>query len=365
LETLKIVQVAHTFPPEITGLSHVSDMISRSLVRQGHAVEVVTLDASGKLDRIEDYEGVYVRRFSCLAPSNSYFLPSPRSISYLKSVEADIVHAHNIGALLVPSCWWAIRSRLDRISFVLSPHHHAAGNAWHTKMLWMPYRPLARHVVRSADAVHCVSEFEAGLVMEDFGVEPVVIPNGVADDVFEYSWRPPEDGLVLTYAGRVEKFKRVQVLVEAAAILLKQGFDFTLRIIGDGLELPNILDSSGQLGVKVEHYHFLPRRDYLKLLSTSSCFVNLSKYEAFSIVVAEAATMGLPVIASLPWGETFRRFGNVLLVDGGAPSEVAEAVSKAANMHFEGRSSFLSWDDVTRKLVQEVYVPSLERVSSE
>jgi len=364
LETLKIVQVAHTFPPDITGLSHVSEMISKSLVRQGHAVEVVTLDPSGKLDRFEDYEGVHVRRFSCFAPSNSYFLPSPSSISYLKSVEADVVHAHNIGALLVPSCWWAIRSRLERISFVLSPHHHAAGSAWHARMLWRPYRPLATRVVRSADVVHCVSEFEAGLVMEDFRVEPIVIPNGVADDVFAYSWSPPEDGLVLTYAGRVEKFKRVQVLVEVAAILLKQGCDVTLRIIGDGLELPNILSSSRQLGVNIEHYPFLPRRDYLKLLSTSSCFANLSKYEAFSIVVAEAAAMGLPVVASLPWGETFRRFCNVLLVDGGSPSEVAEAVSKATSMHFEGKSSVLSWDDVTRKLVQEVYIPSLERVSS-
>lgn len=365
METLKIVQVTHAFPPYVGGLSHISEMISRNLVRQGHAVEVVTLDPSGKLNRFEDFEGVHVRRFSCLAPSNSYFLPSPSSISYLKSVKADIVHAHNIGALLVPSCWLAIRSRLRKISFVLSPHHHAAGSAWHTRMLWRPYGPLATHMVRSADVVHCVSEFEASLVREDFGVEPIVVPNGVADDVFAYSWSPPQDGLVLTYAGRVERYKRVQVLVEAASILLKQGCDVTLRIIGDGLELSNILSSSRQLGVKVEHHHFLPRPDYLKLLSNSSCFVNLSRYEAFSIVVAEAVAMGLPVIASLPWGETFRRFCNVLLIDGGSPSGVAEAVSKAASMHFEGNGSVPSWDDVTRKLVQEVYIPSLGRVRSE
>lgn len=361
METLKIVQVAHAFPPYVGGLSHVVEMISKDLVRQGHEVEVVTLDPSGRLKRSEGYEGVNVKRFSCLAPSNSYFMPSPKVIPYLESIDVDVVHAHNIGAVLVPACWLAVRSKLAKIAFVLSPHHHAAGSSWHTRMLWKPYMPMAKHVVCSVHAVHCVSVFEAKLVRDDFGVESIVVPNGVANDVFSYRWSPPEEGLILTYAGRLEKYKRVNVLVESASVLLKQGYVVTLRIIGDGPEFPNISRLSSKLGLDVQHYHFLPRSDYLQLLSSGSCFVNLSRYEAFSIVVAEAIAMGLPVIASLPWGETFRCHNNVSLIDSDSPGNVAEAISKAVTMHSEGNAPVLSWHDVTQKLVNEVYIPSLER----
>jgi len=358
VEALRIVQVAHAYPPYQGGLSHVVDMLSRNLVEQGHEVEVVTLDPSFKLERSEEVGGVHVRRFPCLAPSNMYFMPSMEVVRYLRSVEADVLHAHNLGALLVPLCWLAVGSRREGTAFVLSPHHHAAGSRWHARMLWRPYRPIARRVVESADVVHCVSDFEAQLVRDEFGVEPVVVPNGVASDVFEYHWSPPEEELVLTYAGRLERYKRVRVLVEAAALLREGGHDVTIRIIGEGPERSNLLRASRQVDVEVEYHSFLPRPDYLGLLSKSSCFVNPSRFEAFSMVVAEALAMGLPVVASRPWGRIFGNLPNVVVVDGGSPGEVADAISKVAGIHFEGGSSIPSWHDVAQRLVREVYIPS-------
>ncbi len=369
METFKIVQVTHTYPPYVTGLAHVAEMVSKNLVKQGHEVEVVTLDPSLKLKKNEDDDGVYVRRFSCLAPSNTYFFPDPKVALYLRDVKADLLHAHNIGALLVPFCWLATKSRLEKVPFVLSPHHHFAGSTWHTTMFWMPYKPVAKLAVRSANVVHCVSEFEAKLVKDEFGVMPVVVSNGVDDDVFSFRCNPNKDRLILTYAGRVEKYKRVNLLVEAASNLLTRGYDVTLRIIGYGSDLSNVLLLSKLKSVKVEHYNFLYRHDYLKLLSESSCFVNLSLYEAFSIVVAEAACIGMPVVASLPWGKTFSGFPNVLLTKSDSPSEVADALLKAVNLPIGNDSRILSWPEITRKIVRQVYVPSfcvpsLAKVSS-
>ena len=359
METLRIVQVSHAYPPYVGGLAHVVENLSRHLVGQGHEVEVVTLDPYGRLDDAQDHGGVHVKRFHCLAPSNMYFAPSPKVIPYLRAVEADVVHAHNIGALLAPACWLAVRSRLHEVAFILSPHHHAAGSTWHARMLWRPYRPLAGLVARSAHTVHCVSEFEARLVRDEFSVDPVVVPNGVSEDTFRHRWTPPENQLVLTYAGRLEGYKRVHVLVEAAHILKRRGIEVTLRVIGEGPELSGILASSRRRGVEVEHHPFLPRSDYLCLLSRSSCLVNPSRYEAFSIVVAEALAIGLPVIVSEPWGRTFEGLPNVQVVDGGSPSEVAEAVSKTARIHSWGRSPVSSWSEVTEKIVRMVYQPSL------
>jgi glycosyltransferase involved in cell wall biosynthesis len=206
-----------------------------------------------------------------------------------------------------------------------------------------------------------VSRYEARLVKEQFGSNSLVIQNGIAEDTFQYNWNPPSDGLVLTYAGRLERYKRVHILIEAASILLRRKHEVTVRIIGDGPELSNLLRLSSRLGVKVQHFHFLRRREYLGLLSTSSFFVNPSRYEAFSIVVAEAKTIGLPVVVSMPWGEIFKDLPNVSLVDGNSPHEIAEAISKTVDLRREESKSFMSWNEVTNRLVREVYIPSLNR----
>ncbi len=359
MESLKIVQAVHAFPPYPGGVSHVVEMLSKNLVARGHDVEVVTLDLSGRLKKLDCMEGILVRRFRGIAPSNCYFFPSPAVVSYLKSVKADVIHAHSINALLVPACWLAIRNRLANLSFVLSPHQHLAGSKWHTRMLWKPYESLAGHIVRSASKVHCVSKYESRLVKEQFGSNSLVIENGITEDTFSYKWNPPSDGLVLTYAGRLENYKRVHILIKAASILLERNQEVTVRIIGDGPELSSLLKLSNRLGVNVQHLHFLERNKYLEFLSTSSFFVNPSRYEAFSIVVAEAKTIGLPVVVSQPWGETFKDLPNVSLVDGNSPYEIAEAISKTVDLRSQESKPFMSWKKVTDRLVKEVYLPSL------
>jgi glycosyltransferase involved in cell wall biosynthesis len=315
METLRIVQVTHSFPPYYGGLSYVSEMISRNLVKEGHEVEVVTLDVDGNLPPHEVIGGVCVNRFRGYAPSNAYFMPSRGAFRHLQSLKGDVIHAHNIGALLAPACWIAVRDRLGTTAFVLTPHHHTAGSHWHTRLLWRPYWPVARRVVRAADSVHCVSHFESKLVGHDFSVDSVVIPNGVSDDVLLHRWRPPKN-LVLTYSGRLERYKRVDRLIQAARLMSSRGDQVSVRIIGDGPDLRRLMSLAHSLGVTLERHPFLAREEYLEMLATSSCFVNLSEYEAFSIVVAEALAIGVPVVAALPWGETFSGFDGVRLVNG-------------------------------------------------
>lgn len=361
MEPLNIVQVTHAFPPYMGGLSHVVKCLSLNLIELGHKVKVVTLDPNHRGLRSENYEGVEIRRFSSFAPSNAYFLPSPAALNYLRKVEADIVHAHNIGSLFVPACWFALRGRLNDIGFVISPHHHFEGSLWHTQMLRKPYIPVARYVIKSADEIHCVSRFEADLVREAFFREPVVIQNGISEDVLDFRWEPPDDEMILMYAGRLEKYKRVNVLVEAASIVSREVPNVTLRIIGNGSDLSNILSLAAKLNVKIEHYDFLPRADYLSLMSTSNYFVNLSEYEAFSIVVAEAISIGLNVVAALPWGITFESFNNVRLVNGGSAVQTARSILDLKNkkMKLNSHGKILFWSQVAQQMVEEIYLPLL------
>jgi len=214
--------------------------------------------------------------------------------------------------------------------------------------------------------VHCVSRFEADLVRRDFRREPVIIQNGIAEDAFRFKWEPPDTGLVIMYAGRLEKYKRVKTLVEAASLVSKAVSDVTLRIVGDGPELQNILGLGQKLHLDVEHHNFLSRQEYLKLLSTSTFFVNLSEYEAFSIVVAEAVAIGLSVFAALPWGMTFKNCNNVSLVAGGSPNEVAERMLNVLKVkpRKDSQNNIMRWPTVTRMLVEKIYYPLLTSKNS-
>jgi glycosyltransferase involved in cell wall biosynthesis len=359
MDSLKIVHVTHTYPPYMGGLSHMVDRVSRGLVERGHEVEVVTLDPSMSLEKNEDRGGVKVTRFPSFAPSNMYFIPSPTVISHLGSLEVDIVHAHCIGALLIPVCWLALRNRLEEITFVVSPHHHQSGSTWHARILWIPYYPLAKEVLRSADQVHCVSDYEASLVRKDFHIEPIVIPNGVDEALFKYKWDPPEGEMVLTYAGRLERYKRVHILIHAVHLLRRLGLQTSLRIIGEGPELDNLLRLSRRLEVELEYHNFLPRKDYLKLMSNSSSFVNPSMFEAYSIVVAEALAMGIPVIASEPWGKNFQDMGNTKIVNGGSPRDLAYAVREIKELEGGKNSEIPSWNHITETILQDIYHPNI------
>jgi len=335
-----------------------TEMVSRNLAREGHEVEVVTLDIDGNLPAHEEVGGVTINRFRGYAPTGAYFLPSRRAYSHIRSTRCDVVHAHNIGALLAPAAWLAVRDRLSSTAYVITPHHHSAGSQRMTRLLWRPYWPLARRAVRAADFVHCVSNFESRLVAPDFSVSPLVIPNGVSDDVFYHRWAPP-DHTVLTYAGRLEKYKRVDRLILAAFSLQSLGTKVSVRIIGDGPDLARLGALAHSLGVEIERHPFLSREEYLEEMSTGSCFVNLSEYEAYSIVVAEALAIGVPVVAALPWGETFGESERVRLVDGESTAETVKAIQDLSGLGPGTEATIPRWRDVARRLVAEAYMPAM------
>jgi len=356
---MDIVIVSHALPPYIGGLSYVVENISTRLAAKGFNVEVVTLDIDGDLPREEVYRGVYIKRFRGYAPDGGYFIPSIDFYRYLKSRETDVFHLHNIGALTVPAAYMALKS--SGKSYVMTPHYHRSGYKWHAKALWRFYRPIARRILKDSEVVHCVSGYEASLVRDTFGVNCIVIPNGVSEDVYEYRWSPPKGRAVITYAGRLERYKRVDLVVKAAAILRQRGFrDVIVKIIGEGPDLKKVLSVAEELDVEVVHLGFLPRPRYLEELSRSTVFVNASQYEAYSIVSAEAIAIGVPTVVVEPWGQHFRGLRGTFVVEP-SPEVIANTVEGILRnldrfaSEALGKAPIPTWSTVVDKLVEEVY----------
>jgi glycosyltransferase involved in cell wall biosynthesis len=98
-------------------------------------------------------------------------------------------------------------------------------------LLWIPWRRYVARAVEAADAIHAASPREAWLVESHYPQshgKTVVIPNGVEEDVFGYKWRGADSDYMM-YAGRVEKYKRLEVAVDLAREL-----GLRLLVVGRG-----------------------------------------------------------------------------------------------------------------------------------
>lgn len=104
----------------------------------------------------------------------------------------------------------------------------------------------------------------------------------------------------IIYVGRLDHYKRVCDLLDAAALLKRGGLDVTISLIGDGPERASLEKQASNLGIReqVVFHGFATEEAKHALLKASKCFVLTSEREGFSIATLEAMACGLcPVVA--------------------------------------------------------------------
>ena len=342
---MRIAFVAPRFYPEIGGVeTHVFEIARRM---REFDVEVLATDPSGKLKKVEEFEGIKVRRFKSFAPGNAYFF-SPELWSYLKrhSADYDLIHAHNFHAF--PALYAAL-SRPKKLVF--TPHYHGHGHSFFRDILFRIYRLYARRIFCQADLIICVSKFEKELILKDFKPKRVeVIPNGVNFEFMEKR----KNGKKILYVGRIEKYKGLDFVVKALKLLP----DFRLEIVGKGSYKREITRLAKKLEVldRISFYQDLSREELLRRYSEASVLVLLSKFEAYGLVVAEALASKTPCVvaktsALAEWVDEKNVFGVNY-----PPSipELAELIKKASEIEI-GEINVASWDEVAER-VKKVYL---------
>jgi glycosyltransferase involved in cell wall biosynthesis len=173
---------------------------------------------------------------------------------------------------------------------------------------------VMRTAAHRARRVLTVSEASKQDILHYLGVAPgkvEVIHNGL-DERFA-TLPPPEEvdrvrqRFLLTapfvlYAGNVKPHKNVDRLIEAFALLRRQGFDeVRLLIIGDDVsKYKNLrrLVHRFQLHQEVRFLGFVPNATLAVLYRLASVFVFPSLYEGFGLPPLEAMALGAPVITS-------------------------------------------------------------------
>ncbi|MFZ8837798.1 MAG: glycosyltransferase family 4 protein [Pyrobaculum sp.] len=296
---MRILLVTPRYYPNIGGVEYVVKSTAERFAALGHETTVVTGDPKADKPLEEEINGVYVIRWPTWAPSGAYHIPKKRN--QLRNLlqrllnDADAVHIHSAHAVL--TVWAAVAARrIDpdvRIVFTL--HYHGTGHSALRRLLWIPWRRYAAGAVEAADAIHAVSPREAELIKSHYPQsrgKTVVILNGVEEDVFSHRWRGADSDYMM-YAGRVEKYKRLEVAVDLAVRL-----GLRLLVVGRGPHRERLRRYARRRGAAVEFLDPQPRPDYLRLLAGARYAVNPSRHEAYSIFAAEALAMGVPTITT-------------------------------------------------------------------
>jgi len=296
---MRIVHVAPRYHPHIGGVEYVVKSIAERLAKMGHTVTVIAGEPNTDKPHEEEINGVEVIRWPTWAPSGAYHVPKKRGQlrNLLEKLlnDADVVHIHSAHAVLTVWAAAAARRIKPGVRIVFTPHYHGTGHSALRRLLWIPWRRYVVCAVEAADAIHAVSPREAGLLKSHYpqaNGKIAVIPNGVEEDVFSHRWRGAHSDYMM-YAGRVEKYKRLEVAVDLAREL-----GLRLLVVGRGPHREKLRRYARRRGAAVEFLDPQPHPDYLRRLAGARYAVNPSRQEAYSIFAAEALAMAVPTITT-------------------------------------------------------------------
>lgn len=158
-----------------------------------------------------------------------------------------------------------------------------------------------------------------------------VIRNGVALDRLQPAQtRYPSPTIV--YLGRLKRYKRVDLILQAVARLRDRGIELKLVVAGRGDARRGLEATARALGIgeQVRFAGFVSQEEKAELLSRSWAHVLTSPKEGWGIVSMEASASGTPTIASNSPGlrETVRQGETGYLVPHGDIEALAEAIER-------------------------------------
>ena len=98
--------------------------------------------------------------------------------------------------------------------------------------------------------------------------------------------------------GRLHTRKGYHLLMDVHAQLLKDGFEHSILIIGDGEEMPHLLAQQKKLGVEKTFILAGNKMNPYAYIKNADFFIMPSESEAWPLVIAEALILQKPIIAT-------------------------------------------------------------------
>lgn len=318
--------------PNLTGggAERVALAIAGDLIKGGHRVDLVLMEARGELlplipdgARVVDLE------------SSRIIAVLPRLIRYFRNEQPDAVQAHMWPLTVVSIMAHRLARSTARLVVsghtFLSRHMTSRTEALKLRLTTRLFYPLAdARTMCSNAAADDLAEL-AGMERDQIEVvyNPISVPDRIAPtEEAEAAWGG--GGPRIITVGNLKAVKNHALLLDAFAQLTDK--DARLMILGHGDLLPNLQQQTRQLGIaeRVIFKGFVS--DPWPYYASADLFVLSSDYEGFGNVLVEAMLAGLPVVSTdCPGGPNEildgGRYGKLVPV-GDAPA-LADAMARA------------------------------------
>ncbi|MCX7795401.1 MAG: glycosyltransferase family 4 protein [bacterium] len=242
----------------------------------------------------------------------------------IEEFNPSIIHVHGAHELVYIS-----KKMADKVPVIFTCH------GYFTSLPIIDYRISAFINKRWGDSVIAVSKndrdklIKAGLSREKI----TTIHNGIPEVLNRMELPIKIDGFIIGTAARLTKFKGIRYLIEAFSHLHNKYKDLNLVVIGDGEERENLEKLTQNLNIE-DRVFFLGALPNARLyFSNFHIFVLPSLFEALPIVVLEAMSQKVPVIATEVGGipEIIDDGKTGILVPPEDPLEIARAIEKLIN----------------------------------
>lgn len=209
-----------------------------------------------------------------------------------------------------------------------------------------------RNAILEPDRVLVVSKMWQDGLRAEYGVESTIVRNGVRREQFAKPLAPErraelrreigvDDGFLYLTIGGIEPRKGSEFLVQALAKLKAERTDRIVLAVVGGHSFQDyrdyrerVLSSLSTLGLElgkdVVLLQTLPQPELVEWLTAADGFVFPSVKEGWGLVLMEAASAGLPVVASDI--EVFQEFlvhdGNAILTKVADPTSLAQGMAR-------------------------------------
>ena len=379
---MNIIQGCVRYPPAPGGAETVVRAYSEGLQSKGHNVEVITTDLYTETPFVKkkmpsEVSGIPVSRHSAYSISGeAHYVLAPGMVTSFLKKKADIIHTHSYGYFQNHAAW--IKERFQSTPWVITPHFHPSWSMWvgsKRRTLRDFYDTVVgKSTMESADLITCVSKHEKEMLVKEIGLKDdniKIIYNGIYwkdweklpdKELFRTKYPEVSDKFVI-FAGRLATNKGIHDLIEAISLEESQRFD--LVVMGADMGLGEDLDKLAlSKNVKMHRIGHVDDQIYRSALSAAEVLVLPSEYEAFGIVLLEAAAAQTPVVAARVGGtpEAMSEGKNGLLVEYSDPVSLSKAIftilddeKLAKEMSTFGRefAKDFSWSNIVNMLEKE------------
>ena len=298
---MKILEMNYEFPPVGGGGGRATEDLAIELAQLGHCVTVLTA-RQGTLPRTEIRDGFTIERIfafrrrqdRCSVPEMvGYILAAVLAgVRLARESKPDVIHAH----FAVPTGFaaWAV-SRLVGIPYVLTAHlgDVPGGTPEQTDVFFRYIKPLTVPIWHGASATFAVSSYVAELAKSAYGVDPIVIPNGVDLQKAPADASTPGETIKLIFAGRMVLQKNLSWGLERLAALKDR--KWTLDLFGDGPCRSELEKQCFVLGLadRARFHGWVPTQEVDQQMAKADILFMPSRSEGLSLTAVNALAYGL------------------------------------------------------------------------